>query len=138
MVRRVKAAGLEVCCGGILGLGETPEQRVEFAMTLRKEGVDSIPLNFLVPLPGTPLEHLDPMKPMDVLRAVAMVRLVNPAAEIKVCAGRVHLRDLQSMIFFAGATGMMIGPLLTIGGRRVEEDLAMLRDLELSFDVKPC
>ena len=99
--------------------------------------MDSIPLNFLVPLPGTALGHLEPMKPMEVLRAVAMFRLVNPEAEIKVCAGRVHLRDLQSMIFFAGASGMMIGPLLTIAGRKVEEDLAMLRDLELSFDVKP-
>ncbi len=136
MVRRAKRAGLETCSGGILGLGETLQQRVELAMTLRDEAVDSIPLNFLVPLPGTELEHIEPMKPMDILRAIAMFRLVNTKAEIKVCAGRAHMRDLQSMIFFAGATGMMIGPLLTIAGGDVQSDLTMLQDLEIPFKIE--
>ena len=136
MVRRAKSAGLETCSGGILGLGETLQQRVELAMTLRDEAVDSIPLNFLVPLPGTELEHIEPMKPMDILRAIAMFRLVNTKAEIKVCAGRAHMRDLQSMIFFAGATGMMIGPLLTIAGGDVQDDLTMLQDLEIPFKIE--
>ncbi|MHB8862581.1 MAG: biotin synthase BioB [Pirellulaceae bacterium] len=136
MVRLAKSVGLETCSGGILGLGETLSQRVELAMTLRDEAVDSIPLNFLVPLPGTELEHLEPMKPMDILRTIAMFRLVNIKAEIKVCAGRAHMRDLQSMIFFAGATGMMIGPLLTIAGRDVQSDIAMLMDLEMPFEIE--
>ena len=134
-VRDAKAVGLEVCCGGVFGLGESLEQRVEFALKLAQEGVDSIPLNFLIPIPGTPMQGHPAMKPLDILRTIAMFRLTNPRAEIKVCAGRVHLRDMQSMIFHAGATGMMIGPLLTVAGRDVEEDLQMLRDLEVEYEV---
>lgn len=129
-LRNARKAGLEVCCGGILGMGESLEQRVEFALTLSREAVDSIPLNFLIPIQGTRLENLEIMKPLDMLRAVSMFRLTNPRAEVKVCAGRVRLGDLQSMIFLAGADSMMIGPLLTVAGRNVEQDLRMLRDLE--------
>ena len=130
-IRAARAAGLEVCCGGIMGMGETPAQRVAMARTLSKENVDSIPLNFLVPVPGTRLEHTPPMSPLDILRTLAMFRLVCPCAEIKVCAGRLLLRDMQSMVFYAGATGIMIGDLLTIAGRDPESDLRMLRDLEV-------
>lgn len=132
-IRRVRSAGLEVCSGGILGMGESAEQRVEMAMTLRDERVESIPLNFLVPVKGTRLEKQTPMKPLDILRCVAMFRLANPRAEIKVCAGRLHLRDLQSMIFHAGASGMMVGPLLTVAGREPELDFQMIRDLEMDL-----
>lgn len=130
-VRSARAAGLEVCCGGILGLGESLEQRVEFAGILAEEDVQSIPLNFLIPIPGTRLEAQPPMKPLDVLRAVAMFRLTNPRAEIRVCAGRVNLGRLQSMIFHAGANGIMVGRLLTVAGEDVREDLRMLEALEL-------
>ena len=130
-LRRAREAGLQVCSGGILGMGESPRQRVEFALTLARERVDSIPLNFLVPIPGTPLEHCRPLEPMDILRTISMFRMTNPRAEIKVCAGRVHLRGLQSMIFLAGATGMMMGPLLTVSGCDPEQDVQTLRDLEL-------
>ena len=130
-VRAAKEAGLETCCGGILGLGESLEQRVEFALTLAREQVDSIPLNFLIAIPGTRLETMPPLKPLDILRIVAMVRLTNPRAEVKVCAGRMLLGDLQSMVFYAGATGIMIGPLLTVAGRDTDADLKMLKDLDL-------
>jgi biotin synthase len=123
---------MEICCGGILGMGESLEQRVELAFALAKERVNSISLNFLIPIEGTPLEKQEPMKPLDIIRCIAMFRMVNPHAEIQVCAGRLHVRNLQSMIFFAGATGMMIGPLLTVAGGNVEEDLQMLKDLELT------
>lgn len=128
-VRAVKEAGLEICCGGILGLGESLEQRVEFAALLAREQVDSIPVNFLVAIEGTRLEGLTPVKPLDMIRGIAMFRMMNPGAEIKVCAGRIHLRDLQSMVFYAGATGIMIGDLLTIAGRSVKDDLQMVEDL---------
>jgi biotin synthase len=131
-VRTVKGLGIEVCSGGILGMGESLEQRVELSLALAKERVNSIPLNFLIPIKGTPLEKQKPMKPLDIIRCIAMFRMVNPQAEIRVCAGRLQLRDLQSMIFFAGATGMMIGPLLTVAGRNVQEDLQMLEDLEVN------
>ncbi len=130
-IRNARKAGLEVCCGGIFGLGESLAQRVEFALTLAREAVDAIPLNFLVPIPGTRLENMEIMKPLDILRTVSMFRLTNPRAEIKVCAGRVHLGDLQSMIFYAGANSMMTGPLLTVAGRSVDQDLRMLGDLEV-------
>ena len=134
-VRRAKAAGLEVCSGGVFGMGETREQRVELAMSLRDEGVASIPLNFLVPVRGTPLENAEPMTPLEILKTVVMLRMVCQSAEIKVCAGREkHLRDLQSMFFYAGATGIMVGNYLTTAGRPVEQDLQLLDDLEVGFD----
>lgn len=128
-VRAARQAGLETCCGGILGLGESLEQRVEFAETLADEKVNSIPLNFLIPIPGTRLEKSEIMKPLDMVRSIAMFRMMNPESELRVCAGRVHLRDLQSMVFYAGATGIMIGDLLTVAGRNPREDLKMIEDL---------
>ena len=104
---------------------------MELAFAMAKERVDSIPLNFLIPIKGTPLEKEQPMKPLDIIRCIAMFRMVNPQAEIRVCAGRLHLRDLQSMMFYAGATGMMIGTLLTVAGRDVKQDLQMLKDLDI-------
>ncbi len=132
-VRAAKELGMEICCGGILGMGESLEQRVELALALAKERVNSIPLNFLIPIEGTPLEKQEPMKPLDIIRSIAMFRMVNPQAEIQVCAGRLHLRNLQSMIFFAGASGMMIGPLLTVDGQNLEDDLQMLKDLGVNY-----
>jgi biotin synthase len=135
-VRRAKKLGLEVCCGGILGLGESKKQQVEFAFALRELGVDSIPLNFLIPIPGTRLGEIQPLQPLEILRIIIMFRLVNPGAELKVCAGRKNLRDLQSMIFYAGATGMMIGDLLTVAGRDEQTDLKMLDDLGFSYEIQ--
>ena len=132
-VRAAKAAGAWVCCGGIFGLGESPEDRVELALTLRDLQVDSIPVNFLNPVPGTPLEGRRELTPMDGLRIIAMLRLTNPTREIIVCGGReANLRDLQALMFAAGATGTMVGNYLTTAGRPATEDLRMLRDLGLT------
>ena len=132
-IRGVKEAGLRVCSGGIFGLGESPAQRVELALTLRELEVESIPLNFLNPIPGTPLEHADLITPLECLKAIALFRYVNPTREISVCGGREkNLRDLQSWIFFAGASGTMTGNYLTTTGRSAEEDWRMLSDLELT------
>ncbi len=129
-IRAVKAAGIEVCCGGIFGLGETPEQRVEFAFTLKELGVDSVPVNFLNPIPGTRLAGADYLTPMECLRIIALFRFVLPDKRISVCGGRdKNLRDLQSMMFFAGASGTMTGNYLTTTGRTTEIDLLMLKDL---------
>lgn len=131
-VREAKAAGAWVCCGGIFGIGETAEDRVELAMTLRELGVDSIPVNFLNPIEGTPLEGTFDLTPFICLKIIAMLRLCHPAREIIVCGGReVNLRDLQGIIFAAGATGMMIGNYLTTAGRPAEDDLRMIEDLGL-------
>jgi biotin synthase len=132
MVRAAKSLGLRVCSGGIFGLGETPADRVALAFTLEELGVDSVPLNFLNPIPGTPLEGSHRLSPVDCLRIVAMFRLVLPERDIVICGGReVNLRDLQSMLFWAGANGLLIGNYLTTGGRPAEEDLKMVADLGL-------
>jgi biotin synthase len=133
-VRAAKAAGAWVCCGGIFGLGESIPDRVALALTLRELDVDSIPVNFLNPVPGTPMEGRWDLTPMACLRIIAMLRLTNPAKEIIVCGGReVNLRGMQSLMFAAGATGTMAGNYLTTAGRPAEEDLQMLRDLGLSL-----
>jgi biotin synthase len=127
-----KRAGLMTCSGGIFGLGESRGQRVELALTLRDLEVDSVPLNFLVPVPGTRLESLPPLEPLECLKIVAVYRFLLPSATLKVCAGRDrNLRDLASWIFYAGANGMMVGNYLTTAGREPSLDLAMIRALGL-------
>jgi biotin synthase len=132
-VRIVKEVGMKVCCGGIFGLGETPEQRMELAETLRELDVDSVPLNFLNPIAGTRLAEADFITPMECLKTIALFRLMLPAKKITICGGREkNLRDLQSWIFFAGANGTMIGNYLTTTGRPADQDWQMLHDLQLS------
>jgi len=131
-LRIARDAGLNVCCGGIFGMGETVPQRVELAMMLRELNIDSVPLNFLNPIPGTRLEAADFITPLDCLMTIAIFRFILPAQRISVCGGREkNLRDLQSWIFLAGASGTMIGNYLTTTGRLPEHDWQMLRDLEL-------
>jgi biotin synthase len=132
-IRAAKAAGLSVCSGGILGLGETPEQRVELADTLRQVGVGAVPINFLDARPGTPLEHQPRLAPEACLAAVAVFRLMLPRAEIIVMGGReVQLGDMQPLIFRAGATGTLIGDYLTTQGSRPERVLDMVAEQGLS------
>jgi len=127
------AAGLEVCCGALFGLGETWEDRVDVALAIRdRTTADTAPLNFLHARPGTPLEHQPPMRPMDILRTIALFRFAMPAADIKVAGGReANLRDLQSHVFRAGASSLMTGHYLTTTGRGGEDDLRMIADLGL-------
>ena len=131
-MRAAKEAGFYVCSGGIFGLGESWEDRVELAETLAGLGVDSVPVNFLDPRPGTPLERARNLSPRECLMIISVLRLMLPTRDIVVCGGRQrNLRDLQPLIFAAGANGMMIGDYLTTKGRGPEEDLAMIRDLGL-------
>lgn len=135
-VRTAKAAGMKVCCGGIFGLGESLEQRVELCLTLRELDVDSIPLNFLNPIAGTPLADQHQLTPLDCLRIIALFRIVHPKKRISVCGGReLNLRDFQSWIFMAGASGTMIGNYLTTSGRDQKADLQMFQDSEVTIDV---
>lgn len=127
-----REAGLRVCSGGILGMGESLAQRIELADTLRKIGVESVPLNFLSPQPGTPMQARPPMQPMEILQAIAVFRYMLPQAEIRIAGGRQFLGDMQSMIFMAGASGVMIGDYLTTKGRSVDDDLKMLQALQLT------
>ncbi len=134
-VQAARNAGMSVCCGGIFGLGETPAQRIEMALTLRELDVDSVPLNFLNPIAGTRLADANNLTPHDCLVTIALYRLLLPGKAITVCGGREkNLRDLQSWIFFAGASGTMIGNYLTTSGRNIADDWQMLRDLELETE----
>lgn len=126
-VRVVGKSGLRVCSGGILGLGESWEQRLELAFTLRDLGVDGVPLNFLNPIPGTGMESRPLLPPLEALKCISLFRFILPDREILVCGGReVTLRDYQSWIFYAGASGLMIGNYLTTAGRNTESDLEMI------------
>ena len=126
-IRNAKNAGLEVCCGGIFGLGETYEQRVELLATIRELDVDSVPLNFLNPIKGTKLEDLNELNPLECLKLIAVARLMMPDKSIRVCGGREYnLQDLQPEIFRAGANGLMVGGYLVTSGRPVEDDHAMI------------
>ncbi len=127
-VKCAGASGMRVCSGGILGLGESWEQRLELAFTLRNLNVDGIPLNFLNPIPGTRMENMPLLPPMEALKCIALFRLINPAKDIMICGGReVTLRDYQSWMFFAGANGFMIGNYLTTQGRNIQMDIDMLK-----------
>jgi biotin synthase len=131
-LRSAKEAGLEVCSGGIFGLGESPEQRLELAFTLRDMEVDSAALNFLNPISGTPLERTTALPPLEILKSVALFRFILPDKDIRICGGReVGLRDLHPLIFWAGANGIMIGNYLTTQGRDFQADLQMIQDLKL-------
>lgn len=130
-INNARDAGLRVCAGGILGMGESLDQRIEMADTLRQLKVESVPLNFLSPVLGTPMGTLTPMSPQEILRVIATYRFMLPQAEIRIAGGRQFLGDMQSMIFMAGASGVMIGDYLTTKGRGVEDDLKMIQDLKL-------
>lgn len=127
-----KEAGLEVCAGGIFGLGESWKDRVELLMELKRAEVDSLSLNFLIPIKGTPLESREKMKPLEGLFCLALARLVHPKKHIIVCGGReVVLRDLQSAALISGASGIIVGNYLTQPGRDAKLDLEMISDLGL-------
>ena len=129
-IQAAKDAGIRVCSGGILGLNETPEQRVEMAFELKRLNIDSIPLNLLNQIEGTPFENNKSMTPLEILRAFAVFRFILPKALIRTAGGReLNLRDLQALALNGGMNGIMVGGYLTTGGRRPEDDKTMLKDL---------
>ncbi|MFN3531055.1 MAG: biotin synthase BioB [Candidatus Brocadia sp.] len=133
-IRIAKEVGLEICSGAIFGIGEEIEDRIDLAFTLKNLDVDVVPLNFLHPISGTPLENSVPLTPMEALKVVAVFRFVLPDKEIKIAGGRERtLRDLQSWMFYAGANSTMIGNYLTTTGRKIEEDFQMVKDLGLEL-----
>lgn len=134
-IRTAKETGLEVCSGGILGLGESVQDRIKLALTLKELDVDSVPINILNPIPGTPMENATPLPPMEILKSIALFRLALPEKNIRLAGGREkNLRDLQSLALFCGANGLMLGNYLTTAGRSPENDLKMIRDAGLNFE----
>jgi biotin synthase len=126
----LKDQGFSICCGGIIGVGESPEQRLELAFSLRQLGIDCIPFNILNRRPGTPLEHSESIPPMEIIKTISLFRLVLPKGTIKIAGGReANLRDLQSLALLAGANGLIVGNYLTTPGRNAEDDFRMIKDL---------
>lgn len=129
-----REAGLEICAGGIIGLGETPEQRLELAFALRDLRVYSIPVNILHPIPGTPLAGKAPLSPLEILRTLAVFRLVLPKATIRYAGGREYnLRDVQALGLAGGVDGLITGNYLTTPGQGSTRDIQLIRDLALEI-----
>lgn len=130
-IKNAKEAGLETCCGGIIGMGESWEDRIDMAFTLKELDVDGIPLNILNPIPGTPMEDRPLLNPEDYLKTIAIYRLIVKNKTIKVAAGRENiLKDFMGTAFLAGANSLFIGGYLTRAGRSVEEDLKFIADIK--------
>jgi biotin synthase len=133
-VRAAQEAGLEVCVGGIVGLGESPRQRAELALAVSELAPASVPLNFLNPIPGTPLENVPRLTPLEALAAVAVFRLMNPRAHIRTCGGREQiLGRLGPLMYLAGASATMTGNYLTTEGRQPQDDRDDLAALGLTL-----
>ncbi len=131
-IGHLKRAGIKICSGGIIGMGETREDRCDLAFALKEIGANVVPINILNPIKGTPFENNPPLPVMEILKTIACFRFILPRQEIMIAGGRtVNLRDAQSMIFMAGASALMVGNYLTTLNQPVEKDLQMLKDLGL-------
>lgn len=128
-IRLAQKVGFKVCSGGIIGMGETFEDRLDMAISLSELGVQSIPLNALMPIPGTPYENLEQLSEEDILRTIAMFRFINPAAWIRLAAGRSLMEDSGRKAFLSGANATITGDLLTTSGNNIDQDKAMLRGM---------
>jgi biotin synthase len=130
-VRLMKKYGITNCTGGIFGLGETWADRVDMAFAIRELDVEASPLNVLLPIPGTPLEHQAPMTPADAAKTFAIFRLVNPTKTLRFCAGReTVMKDFQGLLMLSGLNALMTGGYLTTRGRDIAQDRAFAASLE--------
>ena len=135
-LKKVKAEGMCACSGGIIGMGETWEDRLDMAISLAELGIDSIPINTLMPIPGTPLENLPRLSEEDILRTIALFRYINPDANIRLAAGRALLTNDGEIAFKSGASATITGNMLTtVACATIRSDRQMLTDL--GRDVTP-
>src|SRR5260221_9855585 len=135
-IHHLKQAGIKICSGGIIGMGETREDRCELAFSLKELGAHVVPINILNPIPGTPFARNEPVPAMEILKTIACFRFILPRQEIKIAGGRtVNLRDLQSLIFMAGASALMVGNYFTTFNQTVEKKLKMLADFGIDLDL---
>lgn len=133
VIRRARNAGLAVCSGGIIGMGETWEDRVDMAFSLYEMEIKSIPINILQPILGTPFGTLPPLSEEEILRTIAMFRYINPDAEVRLAAGRNSMEHSGKKVFTAGANAAITGDMLTTSGNNIADDMAMLTSM--GFEV---
>jgi biotin synthase len=132
-IRSAQEAGLSVCSGGIFGLGETWQDRIDMAFALRDLDPDSVPLNFLAPIKGTAFSGRMPLGPLEALKVISLYRFLLPDKQIRVCGGRIQtLGEFNPFIFLAGASGLLIGNYLTTLGRDYDDDVSLIKNLGLS------
>ncbi len=130
-INSAKQVGLEVCSGGIIGMGETWQDRIDMAYTLKELDVDSVPINILVPIKGTPLESASPVPLADAIRTICIFRIILRDKTIKIAAGReTTFKDSQLTAFVAGANGMLIGGYLTVKGAGLDADYALIKEIK--------
>ncbi len=130
-IKAAKGAGLEVCSGGIIGMGETLNDRIEMAFILKELDVNSVPINILVAIKGTPLEKQRGISCKEIIRTIALFRIILKDKTIKIAAGRESaLKDFSSLAFLSGANGMLIGGYLTVKGRSIEEDERLVNEVK--------
>lgn len=136
VVKSIKKCGLELCSGCIVGMGESVRDRIDAAFAFRKIGADSIPVNVLSPVKGTPFESLPPLTDEDFYRTIAMLRFVNPKSQIRLAAGRKNFSDNGREALLSGANAFVTGGLLTLSGTEENSDLKMIEELEARFSCK--
>lgn len=132
-IKSAKKAGLEICSGGIIGMGESMEDRVDMALALAEIDVRSIPINILNPIKNTPLENVPPLTEEEIIRTIAIFRFINPKADIRIAAGRKKITDNGLRAFFAGANATITGDFLTTTGSTIKQDKDML--IENGFQI---
>lgn len=127
-IEAAKSVGLSVCSGGIFGMGETWQDRIDMAFKIKELDVDSVPINYLMPIKGTAMDGKDMLNPFEALKIISLYRFILPKKEIRVCGGRIQtLKDFHSWIFIAGADSILTGNYLTTTGRSYSDDLMLIK-----------
>ncbi|BEP28176.1 biotin synthase BioB [Helicovermis profundi] len=125
-IKNALSVNMDVCCGGILGMGETRQNRVEMAFEIKNLGIKSIPLNVLMPIEGTPFENIRILPPLEILKTMSVYRFINTDAFIRYAGGRIALRDKQTLGLKSGVNGILTGNFLTTSGSNIKEDINMV------------
>ena len=134
-IKSAQKLGIKVCSGGIIGMGETMEHRIELAITLRDLGIESIPINILTPVVGTPLEKAEPLSEEEILTTIALFRFINPTANIRFAGGRLQIKRFQDKALRAGINAALTGDYLTTVGSNIDDDIRDFSNAGFTFKI---